>query len=341
MQPQFDVYLAECLALARAEVSRWIPARTRVREELYELVLDYPLREAKGLRPALCIAACRGLGGALEAVLPTAAVLELYHNAFLVHDDVEDGSEERRGDRTLHAAHGVPIAVNVGDAMLAMTLKPLLDNIELIGLGRALRVLRAISEMTLTSVEGQALELHWVHNGLPDADADSYVRMVQQKTAHYSFVTPLEVGALIAGADDEQLQQLRDLGSALGVAFQIQDDLLNLEPHPGYGKEVLGDLWEGKYTLAVIHALGRAGSEERNLAQRLLKTPRSVKTHEDVAWLQRFLEQQGGPEYAAQVAKTWAEIAARKFGSVQAWFPRSVHSEFLAAVVEFVVTRSR
>ena len=90
--------------------------------------MEYPLREAKGLRPALCIATCRALGGSLEAVLPSAAVLELYHNAFLIHDDVEDGSERRRGMPTLHRDHGAPIAINVGDAMLGLALSPLLDN---------------------------------------------------------------------------------------------------------------------------------------------------------------------------------------------------------------------
>ena len=85
---------------------------------LFNLMLDYPLRDAKALRPALCIATCRALGGQLEEVLPSAAVLEFFHNAFLIHDDIEDQSELRRGAPTLHYAHGVPIAVNVGDAML-------------------------------------------------------------------------------------------------------------------------------------------------------------------------------------------------------------------------------
>lgn len=120
------------------ELEALIPARRDLDEHagLYDLVLDYPLREAKGLRQFLSIVTCRALGGLLDAVLRSAAVLELYHNAFLVHDDVEDGSELRRGASTLHHAHGVPIAVNVGDAMFALSLRPLLENIEIIGLGR-------------------------------------------------------------------------------------------------------------------------------------------------------------------------------------------------------------
>jgi geranylgeranyl diphosphate synthase type II len=88
-------------------------------------MLDYPLREAKALRPAMCIATCRALGGSTEGVLQSATVLELYHNAFLIHDDVEDESEKRRDGTTLHRAHGVPVAINVGDGMLALALEPL------------------------------------------------------------------------------------------------------------------------------------------------------------------------------------------------------------------------
>src|SRR5690349_11959716 len=90
-------YLEECRDLAIQEIRRLIPAREQAGTSLYELILDYPLREAKGLRPALCIASCRALGGKLDAVARSAAVLELYHNAFLIHDDIEDGSLMRRG----------------------------------------------------------------------------------------------------------------------------------------------------------------------------------------------------------------------------------------------------
>src|SRR5262245_60657475 len=113
-------YLAECRALVLAEIRQLIPRESSpFRPILYDLMLEYPLRDAKAMRPALCIACCRALGGRLEAVLPSAAVLEFYHNAFLIHDDIEDGSHTRRGAPTLHVAHGVPIAINVGDAMLA------------------------------------------------------------------------------------------------------------------------------------------------------------------------------------------------------------------------------
>jgi len=149
-------YMAECRTLALDELRRILPSTGSVGKVLYERMLDYPMRDAKALRPALCIATCRALGGTLESVLKTAAVLELYHNAFLIHDDVEDGSDMRRNAPTLHKVYGVPIAVNIGDAMLAAALEPLLQNMAVLGLGKALRILQTVATMARESAEGQA-----------------------------------------------------------------------------------------------------------------------------------------------------------------------------------------
>jgi geranylgeranyl diphosphate synthase, type II len=268
-------YLDDCRGLVEAEIRRIVPADGRRGAALYDLMLDYPLREAKGLRPALCIATCRALGGKLEAVLRSAAVLELYHNAFLIHDDIEDESIMRRGGPTLHRTHGIPVAVNVGDAMLALSLQPLLDNIGVIGLGPSLRVLAAVARMTRESVEGQALELHWVRRAEWQLADEDYVRMVEQKTCWYSFITPVVIGAIAGGLHAAEIEPLAELARRLGVAFQIQDDILNLEGDVGeYGKEIGGDLWEGKRTVILLHAMRCATEDDRAEAARILALPR-------------------------------------------------------------------
>ncbi|MCB9755855.1 MAG: polyprenyl synthetase family protein [Myxococcales bacterium] len=274
-------YLAECRELVLGEIRRIIP-RARARGPvLYDLMLDYPLREAKGLRPALCIASCRALGGSLAAALPSAAVLELYHNAFLVHDDIEDASLLRRGAPTLHRAHGVPVAINVGDAMLALALRPLLGNVEVIGLGPALRVLEAVARMTEHTVEGQAVELDWVRRDVWSLEDDDYIDMVIQKTGWYSFISPVEIGAITAGASAEATRALCEFARALAVAFQIQDDVLNLSGDvTAYGKEIGGDLWEGKRTLALLHLMRHAAPDERRQAAEILAKPRPLETED-------------------------------------------------------------
>jgi geranylgeranyl diphosphate synthase type II len=279
---ELEQYLAECRLLTLAELRDIIPRETRCGSTLYDLMLDYPLRAAKGLRPALCIATCRAAGGSLEAVLRSAAALELYHNAFLIHDDVEDGSETRRSRATLHRTHGMPVAVNVGDAMLALALEPLLDNLRLVGLGKALRILQVIARMARESAEGQAIELDWIRRrrwNLTDVD---YIRMVYKKSSWYTFVTPVTIAAIVAGLERERLRPLRSFAALLGIAFQIQDDVLNLVGESRqYGKEIAGDLWEGKHTLILMHAIRSASPAERARAEGILSRRRPTRDHED------------------------------------------------------------
>jgi geranylgeranyl diphosphate synthase type II len=268
-------YLDDCRTVVTEEIRRIIPMDDRYRSILYDLMLDYPLREGKALRPALCIATCRALGGKLESVLCSAAVLELYHNAFLIHDDIEDESLMRRGSPTLQRQHGVPVAVNVGDGMLALTLKPLLENISVVGLGPALRILAAISEMVQESVHGQAMELDWVRRSEWDIDEDDYVRMVVLKTGWYSFITPMIIGGIGAKLERERLDDLAEFARLLSVAFQIQDDVLNLAGEEvAYGKEIGGDLWEGKRTVVLLHLMRSATESERCEVRRILNLPR-------------------------------------------------------------------
>jgi len=278
-----SAYLRDCRQLAVDEIRRLCPAGVRHSGGLYDVLLDYPLRESKGLRPALCFAACRALGGQLSAALPNAAVLELYHNAFLIHDDVEDGSELRRDAPTLHREHGMPIAINVGDAMLALALRPLLDNTRLLDLGRALRILDVVARMSRESAEGQALELSWIRRrdfALADRD---YVRLVHKKTSWYTFIAPVTIGAIAAGADPAVGRALSRYAALLGVAFQIRDDVLNLTADErAYGKEIGGDLWEGKHTLILLHALRQADPLDKKEAERILALPRSRVPGEDV-----------------------------------------------------------
>lgn len=275
-------YMADCRELVLKQLQQLVPADRRFRSILYDLMLDYPLREAKALRPALCIATCRAFGGSLEGVLQSAAVLELYHNAFLIHDDVEDDSEKRRDRATLHREQGTPIAINVGDAMLALALTPLFDNMRLLGLGKALLILKAIADMARHTAEGQALELSWIRSAEWRLSNTDYLRMVHKKTSWYTFITPVVIGGLVAGATQQELTRLKRFATALGSAFQIQDDVLNLSADEGrYGKEINGDLWEGKRTLVLLHALRNASEADRQAAHRILAKSRpSGDAHE-------------------------------------------------------------
>jgi geranylgeranyl diphosphate synthase type II len=271
-------YLGDCRDLTLAEMRRHLPDDQRHAADLYEMMMDYPLRPAKALRPALCMGVCRALGGDADAALPSAAAFELIHNGFLVHDDVEDGSVSRRHGPTLHTRHGVPIAVNVGDGMLAIAFEPLLDNIRVLGLGPALRVLHLVRRMARESVEGQNLELTWIEARRWDIADREYLRMVHKKTGWYSFIAPVAAGAVAAGRASVFGAGLGRFALLLGIAFQIHDDLLSLEGEIGtVGKDPLGDLWEGKYTLPLLHTLRTVHAAEREEALAILARPRSTR----------------------------------------------------------------
>lgn len=348
-------YLDDSRALVLDEIRRLVPHDGPLTGGLYGLMLDYPLRAAKGLRPALCMASCRALGGHLEAVLPTAAALELYHNAFLLHDDVEDGSEKRRNEATLNRQHGAPIAINVGDGMLALTMQPLLDNTKLLGLGPALRILGTVARMARESAEGQAVELAWIRDGEYAPSERSYLRMVLKKTAWYSFIAPIGIGAIAAGAAGDDVTRLARFATLLGIAFQIQDDVLNLvADEDRYGKEIAGDLWEGKHTLILIHALRRATAEQRAHALAILHKPRPglatpdpapddahVKTYADVAYLRTLIESKGAVEHAWETARALSRRAERAYARLARRLARSVHRQFLGELVGYVVQRDR
>jgi geranylgeranyl diphosphate synthase type II len=376
-----DEYLSACQDACLAEIRRLLPAPDGSPGGLVELILDYPLRGGKALRPALSIAVCLGLGGPLEAVLPTAATLELYHNAFLIHDDIEDESVLRRGRAALHVDHGVPIAINVGDAMMSLSLQPLLDNVERVGLGPALRILRAVAHMTRRTVEGQAVELGWVRRNAWQLDDADYLAMVERKTSWYSFITPLQVGAIAAGAPTAHLAPLEPLGRHLGAAFQITDDLLNLRADPeDYGKEIGGDLWEGKRTLMLLHALRHAALPDRQRAWEILGRRRptvdpepplralldaltargeltpaghteitahlhgtdapAAKTIDDIRWLHALLARTGSLDHARAVAARQADAAADALDALD-WFPASHHRDVLTGLVDYVHERTR
>jgi geranylgeranyl diphosphate synthase type II len=348
---ELSTYMEEVRALVLEEIDRIIPKGTRYEADLYQPMRDYPFRPAKGLRPALCYAVCRAVGGRAEAVLPSAAVLELYHNAFLIHDDVEDGSWSRRDGPTLHTRLGMPSAVNIGDAMLSLCLRPLLDNTRLIGLGPALRVLRTVADMARESAEGQALELGWVRRRRFDIGDRDYLRMVYQKTTWYTFLTPIRVGGVIGGADPILDQRLRRWGILLGAAFQIQDDVLNcMADEREYGKEIGGDLWEGKHTLILGHLLRAIDSAERARVEHVLAKPRprtpaeatpATKSQAEIDWLLDLAHRRGSVRYAQQRARVRAEAAIRAFDALAPMVEDSVHRDFLGGLTAYVHRRSR
>ena len=339
-------------ALLVPEVLREYGDRTRValrdylaarepRRNLYGPAADYLERGGRMLRPSLCIATARAFGGTIEDALHAAVALELLHNAFLVHDDVEDDSDERRGRPTLHALHGVPIAVNVGDALTLLSLRALLDARHLLGPRLALRLLEEAERMARETVEGQAIELGWRRDNAIHVSESDYLQMTLKKTCWYTAIYPSRAGALIATRDGVDLDRFMRFGFFLGTAFQIQDDLLNLLGDPRrYGKELLGDLLEGKRTLMLIHLLASATREEQTLLAELLALPRRERTGADASWMRKLMDEYGCIEHARAIAHAMAGAARHEFESLYADVRDSRDRRFIEGVITWVLERS-
>jgi geranylgeranyl diphosphate synthase type II len=323
-------------------VALWEYLRPREpRRHLYSLVADYPTRGGRMLRPTLCIATARAFGAPVEDAMRSAVALELLHNAFLVHDDVEDDSDERRGRPTLHALHSVPVAVNVGDALTMLGLRALIDNRLLLGPRLAMLVLEEAENMARESVEGQAIELGWRRdNRAAISDAD-YLHMVLKKTCWYTTIFPSRVGALIGTRSASGLERFVRFGFFLGAAFQIQDDVLNLAGDPArYGKELDGDLWEGKRTLILSHLLRSATDAEGARLHDFLALPRRERDPETVAWVRARIDDYGCLEYARQVAHALAGAARHECAAAIGALPDSRDKRFIEALAVWVLERA-
>ena len=325
--------------LVLERIQELVPKNRYVRT-LYGLMLEYPLREGKGFRPALCLSTCQACGGKLEDGLDTAAALEMFHNAFLIHDDVEDASESRRGYPTLHRKYGVPIATNVGDALNMLAMRTLLRNTETLGLERALTIIYEVERMARESTEGQSLELDWVHGSRSSVRIRDYFLMTYKKTCWYTCIAPMRVGALIAGVHRRDLSDFLPLGFRIGAAFQIQDDVLNLDAEERlYGKEIGGDIAEGKRTLIAIHALQTAEGSTRDRLSAIYAKPREAKTVEEIAWVLAAMRRQGSVAFAKDISRRLTLSAKRLFERRFDWLAPSPHRAFLEEMFQYMIDR--
>ena len=332
--------LDEYGAATRRLLGRYLPER-EPRRYLYDLAAEYPRRGGKMMRPSLLIATAQAFGGRLEEAVRSAVAVELLHNALLIHDDIEDDSLERRGRPTLHVEHGVPIAVNVGDALTLLSLRPLIENRAAVGPWLAMRILEETERMARESAEGQASELGWIRDNAADLDDADYLRMVLKKTCWLAAIHPLRVGALIGTGGAVDPDDFVRLGFFLGAAFQIHDDILNLVGETArYGKEPDGDLREGKRTLMLLRLRRVSTPREQARLAALLARPRHRRRAADVRWIRRRMEHYGCIEHARQIAHGLAGAALHEFSLVFSQLPDSRDKRFIEALVTWMLERT-
>ncbi len=233
----------------------------------------------KAIRPTLCLLACEAVGGAWERALPAAAALELIHNFSLIHDDIQDGDQQRHHRPTVWALWGQAQAINVGDAAFA------LSGVAVEGLREqgypaetVLHVWQLLNTATLRLVEGQYLDLSFEQRH--DVTVDEYLAMIARKTGAL-IETAAHVGAILGGADAVLIDHLRWYGRALGLAFQIGDDLLGIWGKTDEtGKPVAADLRRRKKSLPIVYALQHSNPENRERLAALYHQPNKAQLDE-------------------------------------------------------------
>lgn len=303
----FESYLNALGEYVGKIINSYIPQSDHedINQYLYAPLQRYSANGGKRHRPLICFAACAAVGGDLNRAVSSAAAIEHFHTAALIHDDIADEAELRRGEPCLHLTEGIGLAINIGDLGLSMVNgtvvnDPLLDD------AVKVRVITELIDMTRHTIEGQALDIGWARDGRYDITEKDYLRMATLKTAHYSGAVPLAVGAIVGGGSESEVEALRNYGLDTGLAFQIQDDLLNLiGSEESVKKDFRSDITEGKRTLSVVHAL-----EHSNQASRLEEIL-SSKTKDPALLAEAvdIMQESGSIEYARNYAQNLTSIA--------------------------------
>src|SRR5262249_34133597 len=240
--------------------------------------------------------------------------------------DLEDASPTRRGEPTLHETHGVGLAINAGDALAWMALRPLRDDGRL-GTRVAGLVLDEFLTTVRTTIEGQAVELGWRRGNAVDLGPADYLRLTGKKTCWYTTVAPLRVGAIVGSRGMAALEPLSRFGFHLGVAFQIRDDLLNLVgSDTPQGEEPLSDIREGKRTLMLIHLLAHAAPAERDWLVEFLASPEEAREGADVLHVLALMERHGSIAFAADYGSGIAAAAGDAYDEAFAGLGSSPHA---------------
>lgn len=266
----FEEYLDTFADLAGTVINAYIPKGSHpdMGTYLYGPLLAYSQNAGKRHRPLITVAACKAVGGDHRKAFSAAAAIEHFHTAALIHDDIADEAELRRGKPCMHLVEGEGLAINAGDLALSVV-NGIVMNDPLLTDSQKVRVSLELVSMAQSTVEGQALDIGWARDGRYDITPDDYLAMATHKTAYYSGAVPLAVGAIVGDASDEQVEALRAFGLATGLAFQIQDDILNLVgTEEATKKDFRSDITEGKRTLMAVHALHNAPDADR---QRLIE----------------------------------------------------------------------
>lgn len=283
-------------------------------------------RTGKRMRPMLILLMARNYGSVSDVTQNAAVGLELLHTASLVHDDVVDESSERRGQASVNAEYDNKVAVLVGDYLLSTALLH-------VAYTKNTNIVKYLAELGRTLASGEILQLSNIANA--QISEDVYYQVIKQKTAAL-FEACCAIGALSAGASDENIEKAKKFGQDLGIIFQIRDDIFDYYDSDKIGKPTGNDMAEGKLTLPVIYALNSTHDEK--MMELAYKVKERSATTTDVSELVSFAKDNGGISYAERRMNDFHR-SAMQFIETQVTSPELKDS--LSAYLDFVIFREK
>ena len=277
------------------------------------------------MRPILTLLMAKNYGKVSAVTQHSAVGLELLHTASLVHDDVVDESSERRGQASVNASYNNKVAVLVGDYILSTALLH-------VALTGNQRIIEYLAELGRTLAAGEILQLSNIQN--QEINEDVYYQVIQQKTAAL-FEACAAIGALSAGASEQEMLKAKQFGQNLGIMFQIRDDIFDYFDSKEIGKPTGNDMTEGKLTLPVIYALNHTDFESMHTLAKKVKAGTINK--DEIAVLVEFTKQQGGIEYAEQQMQRFSRLCMQ---FIDENVKEKAIKDSLTAYVDYVVQRN-
>jgi len=320
--------LEKYATMVNRQIEQYIP-RAGQPATLHQPMWELLDRGGKRFRPALTLLFCKAVGGQERRALPAASAVEILHNMTLIHDDIEDQSELRRGKPCIHIMFGQSAAINSGDAMLIKVFEAAASGSLDAATGN--KLVQRFADRAFQITRGQALEFEL--NNRQSFTQDDVIEVLRNKTSAL-IALACEAGVIVAGGKKTQLSAAAKFGEATGVGFQIVDDLLNVTGDVRkYGKEIGGDIREGKRTIMAAHLVKSASIEDRERFMRMLG--KSTISQEEIGEVIDLYGKYGCLDHARRLADRHIEgglSALRKL-------PKSNARDTIEGLARFMVRR--
>ena len=344
----FEEVLSEYRQKIWSEIAKYFYTKIRgisdvENEELekfhWDMVTEYPKRKGKYMRPTLLVLTAEAMGVSLKKSIKTAAAMQTSEDWILIHDDWEDGSMKRRGESTLHIQYTPELAINAGDSLHLIMWRMLRDNFNILNKKISLRIIDEFLAMLERTTLGQTAEILWTQQHRYDLTENDVYYIIDGKTSYYSVAGPMRLGAILADSSEDVLDIISEFGTYLGRAYQIRDDLLDLETTFRGLKERGNDIKEGKRSLMLVHLLNHANEKDMFEILNVLEKKKEKITKNDINKIIYYMNRYGSIEYAKGEADKWAKKALHILDTKMDFLKEEKAKERIRWAIDFILTR--